>query len=415
MKIAQKYGLVFNPKKTQVKALMVKFFRCLYDESGVYLDPEKVDTIHALPTPTNITEFQEFLGMVTYLSPFIPVLSILTAPLHKLLKKDDEFRWDASYQTAFQCVKDAVVSDATLRYFDAHCPITVQVDASQIRLGAALLQDKPITITSKALTEVEHHYANIEHEMLAVVFGVEQFRTYVYGRPFTSDSDHKPLESITKKSLANTPAQLQHMLLCPQVGMIMFLAAVLVRKWPSQIHFPISTPKLAWELHWILPSTMPTCPLSKVKPSYWLLRWMSWPTSSSLDGLMISRMSHVYSFPTSNTMNHSMLKVDLCSMEKPSSSLHQKGRRSLVLCTIYTKALPKHNCLPMVVSSGLVSTRPLRKLFSSVKHAWDLRPRMLLHHSLQCLHLHIPGRYVHWTFSRWVVSITSSLLISIPR
>ena len=65
MEVAQKYGLVFNPKKTQVKALMVKFFRCLYDESGVHPDPEKVDAVHALPTPTNITELQEFLGMIT--------------------------------------------------------------------------------------------------------------------------------------------------------------------------------------------------------------------------------------------------------------------------------------------------------------------------------------------------------------
>ena len=55
---------------------MVKFFGCLYDESGVHPDPEKVDAVHALPTPTNITELQEFLG------PFIPGLSTQTAPLH---------------------------------------------------------------------------------------------------------------------------------------------------------------------------------------------------------------------------------------------------------------------------------------------------------------------------------------------
>ena len=142
---------------------MVKFFGCLYDESGIHPDPEKVDAVHALLTPTNITELQEFLGMVTYLSSFIPGLSTLTtAP------------WDTSYQTVFQCVKDAVVSDTSLQYFDASCPITVQVDASQVRLGAALLQDnKAVTFASKALTEVECHYANIECEMLAVVFRAE--------------------------------------------------------------------------------------------------------------------------------------------------------------------------------------------------------------------------------------------------
>ena len=52
--------------------------------------------------------------------------------------------------------------------------------------------------------------------MLAVGIGAEWFRTYVYGRSFTIESDHKLLESITQNSIADTPAQLQHMLLCLQ-------------------------------------------------------------------------------------------------------------------------------------------------------------------------------------------------------
>ena len=174
LEVAWRYGLVFNPKKTQVKVPMVKSFGCLYNESGVHPDPEKVDATHALPTPTNITELKKFLGMVTYLSPFIPGLCTLAAPLHEPLMKDAEFSWDACYQTAFQCVKDAVVSDTTLQYHDASCPITVQADVSQVRPGAALLQDnKPVAFFSKALTEVECHYANIECEMLAAVFVAE--------------------------------------------------------------------------------------------------------------------------------------------------------------------------------------------------------------------------------------------------
>ena len=114
MEVAQKYCLVFNPKKTQVKAPMVKLFACFYEASGVHPDPKKVDAVHALPTPTNITEHQEFLGMIAYLSPFIPGLSTWTALLCELLKKDAEFSLDASYQIAFQHFKDAVVSETTL-------------------------------------------------------------------------------------------------------------------------------------------------------------------------------------------------------------------------------------------------------------------------------------------------------------
>ena len=50
--------------------------------------------------------------------------------------------------------------------------------------------------------------------MLAAVFGVERFQKYVYSRSFTIESDHKPLESISQKNLADMPAHLQYMLLC---------------------------------------------------------------------------------------------------------------------------------------------------------------------------------------------------------
>ena len=88
MHVAHKYGLVFNPQKTHVKAPAVNFFGCLYDANGICPDLDKVNAIHALPAPTNVTELQEFLGMVMYLSPFILGLSTLIAPLHELLKKD---------------------------------------------------------------------------------------------------------------------------------------------------------------------------------------------------------------------------------------------------------------------------------------------------------------------------------------
>ena len=70
MRIAHKYDLVFNPQKIYVKAQAINFFGCLYDANGVHPDPGKVDAIHALPAPTNITELQEFLGLVMSLHPW---------------------------------------------------------------------------------------------------------------------------------------------------------------------------------------------------------------------------------------------------------------------------------------------------------------------------------------------------------
>ena len=52
--------------------------------------------------------------------------------------------------------------------------------------------------------------------MLAAIFGAERFHTYIYGQSFTIKSDHKLLESISRKNLADTPACVQCMMLCLQ-------------------------------------------------------------------------------------------------------------------------------------------------------------------------------------------------------
>ena len=140
MHITHKYNLVFNPQKMHMKAQAVNFFGCLYNANGVHPDLGKVNAKHTLPVPTSVTKFQEFLGLVMYLSPFIPGLSTLTAPLHELLKKDTDFIWNCTYDAIFQQFKEVAISDTTLRYFDPSLPMTIQVNASQVGLGAAKWQ-----------------------------------------------------------------------------------------------------------------------------------------------------------------------------------------------------------------------------------------------------------------------------------
>ena len=90
----------------------------------------------------------------------------------------------------------------------------LQCDASSIGLGAALLQDgQPVAFASRVLSESERNYAQIEKELLAIVFGFTRFRQYLYGRKVTVDSDHKPLQSLYGKPLNLVPKRLQQMFL----------------------------------------------------------------------------------------------------------------------------------------------------------------------------------------------------------
>ena len=180
MKVTREHGLVLNKKKCEVKSNSVKFFSCVYDKHGAHPDPSKISAIKEMPAPQNKGELQSFLGMVTYLSPFIPQLSSHTATLRGLLKTDVEYSWNATYQVTFDKLKSLVCEDTTLRYFNTKKPVTIQVDASGKGLGAALIQDDgPVAFASKALTPTEQHYANNERELLTCVFGAERFRTYV--------------------------------------------------------------------------------------------------------------------------------------------------------------------------------------------------------------------------------------------
>ena len=73
-------------------------------------------------------------------------------------------------------------------------PVTIQVNASGKGLGATLIQDDgPVTFASKVLTPTEQHYANNESELLTCIFSAEHFQTYVFGRHFMIESDHKSL------------------------------------------------------------------------------------------------------------------------------------------------------------------------------------------------------------------------------
>ena len=166
-----------------------------------------------MPTPTDRKALLRFLGMVTFLSRWLPRLADLRKPLSELLKDDVEWTWTAVHQQAVECVKNAVSNTPVLRFFDPSVPAVVQTDASSTGLGAVLLQnDQPVAYVSRALTDAEARYAQIEKELLAVVFAVEKFEHYIYGRHTVVHSDHRPLQSIFLKPISQTTARLQRML-----------------------------------------------------------------------------------------------------------------------------------------------------------------------------------------------------------
>ena len=208
LNVAQIEGLVLNSKKLELKCPRVSFFGAEYSADGMHPCLKKIQGITEMTPPTDKQQLASFIGMVTYMGNFVPHLRHHTEPLRAMLKQEAVFAWDEMANASFQKIKDLIAKSATkpLRYYDQRKPVTVQADASQRGLGACLLQDgQPIAYASKSLMDTETRYANIERELLAIVFTCQRFNTYMLGRPFTVESDHKPLEMIHQKSLASAP------------------------------------------------------------------------------------------------------------------------------------------------------------------------------------------------------------------
>ena len=141
-------------------------------------------------------------------------MATILAPLRELLKVDVHFQWNSAAENALTSIKRILSTHPVLQFFDPTLPSVIQADASQYGLGACLMQQgKPIAYASRSLSSSEVNYAQIEKELLAIVFACSKFHYYIYGFHTKIQSDHKPLETIFKKPLHQVSPRLQRMLL----------------------------------------------------------------------------------------------------------------------------------------------------------------------------------------------------------
>ncbi|XP_045458516.1 uncharacterized protein K02A2.6-like [Melitaea cinxia] len=212
---ARQINLKFNKDKCRFFVEEVKYLGHVFNVNGMRPDSEKIKAIKEMQVPKDRKDLERFLGAVNFLSKFIPNHSEIAVLLTNLLKKDNSWRWEDSERNAFDNLKKAVTSSSVLALYNPTQPIVMSVDASRNALGAVLLQNgRPVEFASCTLTDAQKRYAQIEKEMLAIVFACERFHQYIYGQSrVVVETDHKPLESIVKKPLMSIPARLQRMLL----------------------------------------------------------------------------------------------------------------------------------------------------------------------------------------------------------
>lgn len=204
--------LKLNHSKAKVALSSVPFFGHVLTDKGVKPDPSKISAVLRIPEPLDKKQLMTFLGLITYLGRFMSMLADVSAPLRRLTREAVEYVWDKEAADAFEQIKRLVTQTPILRYYDPSEPLTIQCDASQLRVGCVLLQaGRPVAYASRTLTKTERNYASIERECLAIVFACKRHDQYVAGRTVLVETDHKPLEDIFRKPITEASLRLQKM------------------------------------------------------------------------------------------------------------------------------------------------------------------------------------------------------------
>lgn len=206
--------IVLNDDKTRIKQKEIVFMGHLVSAEGIKPDPGKVQALLTAPTPKDVHEIRRFCGMAQYLAKFVVNISQSLEPLHAMTKKNSVFHWNELCEKAFADTKRKIAEATMLGHYDPNIPLELHVDSSQSGLGCVLLQNNhPLEYASRILSDAEQRWAQIEKEMLAVVYGLERFNQYTYGNDVLVVNDHKPLATIVKKPLSQAPPRLQRLLM----------------------------------------------------------------------------------------------------------------------------------------------------------------------------------------------------------
>jgi len=194
-KALQQANLKLKPSKCKFADHELLFLGHIITPNGVKVNPAKLKAVTNFPTPTKLKDVQAFVSLCSYYRRFVPNFAQIAKPLTQLTQKDVPFKWTDDCKNAFETLKNALLSDKCLAYPDDYSPTEIHTDASYEGLGTTLVQvqngvERVVAFASRSLAPYEKNYSASELECMGVIYGIEKFHPYIYGRKFKVVTDH---------------------------------------------------------------------------------------------------------------------------------------------------------------------------------------------------------------------------------
>ena len=192
------HGLTVGVNKCHFAYPKIKYLGVMLGNNTIEPLEDKVNAINAMPLPQNKKELRSFIGTVSFYRKFIPKFSDIAAPLNSMLRKysSNKLLWDDTSMESFNNLKSKLTSKPILCLPNYSLPFYLRADASDKGLGAVLLQDyngtkMPVSYASRKLLDRESRFPATEKELLAIVWSIEKFKRYIYGKEFILQTDHE--------------------------------------------------------------------------------------------------------------------------------------------------------------------------------------------------------------------------------
>ncbi|CAN6695187.1 unnamed protein product [Malus baccata var. baccata] len=217
LKRCMETNLVLNWEKCHFMVKQGIVLGHIVSERGIEVDKSKIDLVRYLPSPTSVREVRSFLGHAGFYRRFIKDFSRISTPLCRLLQKDVPFEFNEECEKAFKHLKEMLTSAPIIRPPDWSIPFELMCDASDYALDAVLGQRKDkqphvIYYASRTLNDAQLNYSTTEKELIAVVFALDKFRSYLLGTKVIIYTDHAALKYLLTKKKAK-PRLIRWMLL----------------------------------------------------------------------------------------------------------------------------------------------------------------------------------------------------------
>ena len=200
-------GLKLKLAKCDFLKREIVYLGHIISESGVRVNPAKIKAISDFPEPKTKKNIKQFLGLSGFFRRFVRGFSTIAAPLTDVLKEDVPFSWGEKERSAFMKLKDALGQPPVLRFPNFDLPFIVVTDASDLGMGACLMQKwgkniHPVAFFSrkwKTRSPDETKLSVVDKEAYAVVAALQHFRYMILGYNVTVFTDHKPLLELFNK------------------------------------------------------------------------------------------------------------------------------------------------------------------------------------------------------------------------